>query len=211
MGGHAEGATASQLITKSLPLILCEKLGKLKSTASKSIRKAIKKSVFELNNHVRNEGIKGTGDKNMGATLVMAMLTNDRVYISNVGDSRAYSLYKNRLRQLTIDHTVIAELLEEGHIKPEETENHPEQHIITQCVGIDADVAPFIRSIAIEKIDRLLLCSDGLTSVVPDNQIKKILKKHDEPELACKALIATANAGGGPDNITVIIVDIPYS
>lgn len=207
MGGHAEGATASKLVVESLPLILREKMDKLKSAGSKPIRKVIEKSIVELNKHVRKEGAQGTGDESMGATLVMALQKNDRIYIANVGDSRAYILRKNRLRQLTRDHTVVAELVEEGHIEPEETREHPEQHIITQCVGIDAGVKAFVCSVAVKKDSRFVLCSDGLTAVVPDSQIKKILKRHDEPESACKALIATANAAGGPDNITVLVVD----
>jgi len=208
MGGHAEGARASQIVVEDLPSILIETLGKLKSRSSKTIRKAIHKSIVQLNQKVRTEGANGGGHRNMGATLVMALRHNDRLYIANVGDSRAYLFRKNLLRQLTVDHTFIAELLEQGQIKPEETKNHPQQHVITQCVGIDSEIKPLVRSIVVKKDDRLLLCSDGLTSVVPDKKIRQIIKSQTEPQSLCKELTATANEVGGPDNITVLAVDI---
>ncbi len=208
MGGHAEGARASQIVVEELPSILIEKLGKLKSKSSKTIRKAIHKSIVELNQKVRTEGANGGGHSNMGATLVTALRHNDRLYIANVGDSRAYLFRRNRLRQLTVDHTFVAELLEQGQIEPEETENHPQQHVITQCVGIDSEIKPLVRSIAVKKDDRLLLCSDGLTSVVPDKKIRQIIKNHTELQSLCKELTAAANEAGGPDNITVLAVTI---
>jgi serine/threonine protein phosphatase PrpC len=208
MGGHAEGARASQIVVEELPAILTEKLVQLKSQNSRSVRRAIHKSIMDLNQKVRAEGVNGNGHRNMGATLVMTMLHNDRLYIANVGDSRAYLFRNNRLRQLTVDHTFVAELLEQGQIKPDETENHPQQHVITQCVGIDSQIGPLIRSIAVKKADRLLLCSDGLTSVVPDKKIRQIIKSHTDLQSLCKELTETANEAGGPDNITVLAVDI---
>jgi protein phosphatase len=208
MGGHAEGARASQIVVEDLPSILIEKLGKLKNKSSSSVRQIIHKSIVELNQKVRVEGANGNGHRNMGATLVMAIRHDDRLYIANVGDSRAYLFRKNRLRQLTIDHTFVAELIEKGQIKPEETENHPQQHIITQCVGFDSEIKPLIRYITIKKDDRLLLCSDGLTSAVPDKKIRQIIKSHTDLQSLCKKLTETANEAGGPDNITVLAVDI---
>lgn len=208
MGGHAEGAAASQIVVESLPSILTEKIGKLKSNSSRSVRRAIRKSIVELNRRVRKEGANGNGHRGMGATVVMALRYGDRLYIANVGDSRAYLFRRNRLRQLTVDHTVVAELVEAGHIGPEEAHSHPDQHVITQCVGFDADVKPLVRSIAVKRGDRLLLCSDGLTAVVPDGQIREILKEQTEAKFACSQLVSAANAAGGPDNITVAVIDI---
>ena len=208
MGGHADGARASQIVVEDLPSILIDKLGKLKGKSSRSIRRIIHKSIVELNRKVRAEGADGNGHRNMGATLVMAMRHNDRLYIANVGDSRAYLFRKNRLRQLTVDHTFVAELLEKRQIKPEETENHPQQHVITQCVGIDSQIKPLIRSITVRKDDRLLLCSDGLTSVVPDKKIRKTIKSQTDLQSLCRKLTEAANEAGGPDNITVLAVDI---
>ncbi len=206
MGGHDEGARASQVVIETLPLILGEKLERLKSKNSRSIRREIKRSISELNKKVIAEGSNGHG--NMGATVVMALEHNDRLYIANVGDSRAYLFRSNRLRQLTVDHSIVAELVEAGHIEPDEARNHPQQHVITQCVGIDADIKPLVRSIAVKKDDKLLLCSDGLTVVVPDKKIRQIIKSHTEPQSLCKELTAAANETGGPDNITVLVLNI---
>jgi protein phosphatase len=206
MGGHAEGARASQIVVEDLPSILIEKLGKLKGKSSRTIRRVIHKSVVELNQKVRAEGANGNGHRNMGATLVMAMRYNDRLYIANVGDSRAYLFRKSRLRQLTVDHTFVAELLEQGQIEPEETKNHPQQHVLTQCVGVDSQIKPLVRSIAAKKDDRFLLCSDGLTSMVPDKKIRQIIKIHADLQSLCKELVTAANEAGGQDNITVLAV-----
>lgn len=207
MGGHAEGARASQIVVEDLPSILIEKLGTLKNKSSRSVRRAIHKSIIELNQKVRAEGANGNGHRNMGATLVMVMRRNKRLYIANVGDSRAYLFRNNRLRQLTVDHTFVTELLEKGQIKPEETENHPQQHVITQCIGFDSEIKPLIRSIAVKKDDRLLLCSDGLTSIVPDKKIREIIKSDTDLQSLCKELTTAANEAGGPDNITVLIIE----
>jgi serine/threonine protein phosphatase PrpC len=208
MGGHAQGATASQIVVESLPLILAEKFKKLKSQGSRSIGRAIYGSIVELNRRVRNDGTKENGHKNMGATVVMALRHSDRLYIANVGDSRAYLFRNNRLRQLTLDHTIVAELVEQGHIKPRQAQNHPQQNVLTQCVGVDAQIKPSIRSLALKTGDRLLLCSDGLTAVLPDEQIKTIFEKQADPESMCNQLIHAANTAGGPDNITVLGVSI---
>jgi len=208
MGGHAEGAAASQVVVESLPSILSERLGKLRTDSARSVRRAVRRSIVELNQHVKSEGAKGNGHKDMGATVVMALRRNKRLYVANVGDSRAYLFRNNRLRQLTTDHTLVAELVEAGHIEPDEARNHPQQHVITQCVGVDAGIKPLVRSLAVKKHDRLLLCSDGLTAVVPNGQIRTILKESSDVEAACKQLVNAAKAAGGPDNITVLAVDI---
>lgn len=208
MGGHDEGARASQIVTEDLPSILIEKLGRLKKASTTSVRRIIHKSIVELNQKVRTESVNGSGHKDMGATLVMAMQHNDKLYIANVGDSRAYLLRNNRLKRLTVDHTFVAELLEQGQIEPEETEDHPQQHIITQCVGIDSEIKPLVRSITPKKDDRLLLCSDGLTSVVTDDRIESILLSHIKPVEVCIELVSAANEAGSPDNTTVLAVNI---
>jgi protein phosphatase len=207
MGGHEGGKAASQLVVKALPEILTEQLGKLRSSSSKSIRNAIRKSLVKLNHHIRNEGAEGNGSKQMGATVVMALFTDERTYIANVGDSRAYRFYNGKLKQLTVDHTIVAELVESGNIEPEQAENHPEQHIITQCVGYDKAVKPSIKSFVPKDSERVLMCSDGLTGVTDDVKIAAIMKEQGDPQAACESLIKAANEAGGPDNITVLIIE----
>jgi protein phosphatase len=208
MGGHAEGATAAQLVIEALPQILNEQLGRLRSSSSKSIRRAIHKSIIKLDRQIRKEGAGDTGHENMGATMVMAMVRGGRVFTANVGDSRAYLFRKNRLRQLSQEHTMVAEMIENGEIQEEHAENHPAGHIITQCIGVDAEVKPHVRSLSLQKSDRLLLCSDGLTDMVNDEAIAAILGEVAEPQAICGRLVEAANSAGGEDNITAVVVEL---
>ncbi|MBN1391439.1 MAG: Stp1/IreP family PP2C-type Ser/Thr phosphatase [Sedimentisphaerales bacterium] len=207
MGGHAGGKLASRLVVERLPKILKEEFIKLKSKGARPIKNIIRKSIIELNHIIRREGTEGQGHKNMGATVVLALALDRRIYIANVGDSRAYRLRNNRLKQLTVDHTVVAELVESGQIKEEQSENHPAQGIITQCIGFDDQAKPSLKSFVPNPGDRLLLCSDGLTDVMPDNQIRKILQENYEPQKACDSLIKAANQAGAPDNITAMVIN----
>lgn len=207
MGGHEGGKAASKLVVKALPKILSERLDKLRSSSNRSIRNAIRKSLVQLNHHIHSEGAEGNGSRQMGATVVMALFWGERAYIANVGDSRAYRLRNGRLKQLTVDHTIVAELVESGDIEPEQAENHPQQHIITQCIGYDKTIKPSVKSFMPKDSDRILLCSDGLTSVAEDAQISKIMKEKSDPQQICDRLIKSANEAGGPDNITAVLVD----
>jgi protein phosphatase len=143
----------------------------------------------------------------MGATLVVALLRKDHCFIANIGDSRAYRLRKGRLVQLTRDHSVISELVEKGHIKPEEAFKHNAQGQITQYVGMEEKAHPNVHSFTLKETDRILLCTDGLTDMVAETTMATILSVETDPQVACKSLVKAANDAGGHDNITVLIVD----
>jgi protein phosphatase len=144
----------------------------------------------------------------MGATVVVALLKEDRAYIANLGDSRIYRYRKGRMRQFTKDHSVVSELVSEGKIKPEEAENHAAANQITHYVGMEEEeVAPHVRSFGLKKGDRLLLCTDGLTGEIDDGRIAAILESRSDCQAACEALVDAANEAGGHDNITVIVAD----
>jgi serine/threonine protein phosphatase PrpC len=143
----------------------------------------------------------------MGATLVVALLKDSRAYVANLGDSRMYRYRKNGLKQLTKDHSVVSELMDKGKIKPEEAENHAAAGEITGYVGMEEQVSPFVRSFMLKKDDRLLLCTDGLTSMVRDGDIGSILQEHTDCQAASEALVKAANTAGGQDNITVVVID----
>ena len=207
MGGHQGGAVASQIVAEFLPTMIKERLKKLRSFSTKAIRSMLKKTISELNRHTLIESASATGFRGMGATVVMALLMDERAYIANVGDSRLYRLRKGRLLQLTEEHSVVCELLQEGEIKPAESENHPERDRLTRCIGIDDEAKPYVRTIALKGGNRLLLCSDGLTDVIDDKSIAAMLKSEANPQAACEALVGAANAAGGYDNVTVVIVD----
>jgi protein phosphatase len=126
----------------------------------------------------------------------------------NLGDSRAYLLRRGRLRRLTQDHTVAAVLLRLDEITPEEAGEHPGTHRLTRYVGMEGEALPDIQTLRLEAGDRLLLCSDGLTGMVSDRRIAHLLRQQPTPEDACQALIAAANAAGGRDNISAIVIDV---
>ncbi|MBW8039256.1 MAG: serine/threonine-protein phosphatase [Planctomycetes bacterium] len=207
MGGHRGGELASKIVTEDLPVIIEVKLDKLKVGSQATIRSLFKKAIVEQSRQLRLEGTSETGYRDMGATLVAALLRNNRAYIANLGDSRIYRLRKERLVQLTKDHSVVSELLDKGKIKPEEAHDHEAQGEITHYVGMETKTLPYIRSFSLKKGDRLLLCTDGLTDSADDKTISAILVKKEDCKEACQALIDTANAAGGCDNITVVIVD----
>ena len=207
MGGHRGGEIASKIVTEDLPVMIEVGLDKLKVGTPAAIRSLLKKTIREQSRQLNLEGTSETGFKDMGATLVVALLRKGRAYIANLGDSRIYRFRNKRLVQLTKDHSVVSELLDKGKIKPEEAEIHEAQGEITHYVGMEDKALPHIRSFRLKKGDRLLLCTDGLTDAIDDKAIAAILATKQECKQACQALVDSANAAGGHDNITVVIAD----
>jgi len=207
MGGHQGGQLASKIVSEDLPVMIETRLDKLKAGSPRTIRALFKKAVMEQSRQLQLEGTSETGYKDMGTTLVAALLRHHRAYIANLGDSRIYRFRKERLVQLTKDHSVVSELLDKGKIKPEEAQIHEAQGEITHYVGMEDKAKPYIRSFSLKKGDRLLLCTDGLTDAIDDKTIASVLGTTDDCRTACQALVNAANAAGGHDNITVVIVD----
>lgn len=144
----------------------------------------------------------------MGTTLTLVRLNEDSsADLAHVGDSRAYLLRDDELRQLTIDHTLVNELIELGRIQPEEAERHPHKHLITRVLGLKSLIVDSA-SIRLQDGDRLLLCTDGLTTMVSDFGIQQILAAGEGVEPTVWALIEHANTAGGVDNTTVVVIDV---
>jgi protein phosphatase len=144
----------------------------------------------------------------MGTTLTAAAVAGDRqLQLAHVGDSRAYLLREGAMEQLTTDHTVVGELVRRGRLTPAQAAIHPERSILTRAVGLDPSVPVDLPDLLeLRAGDQLLLCSDGLTEAVDDDQIADILATTPDGDAACRALIDAANAAGGPDNITVVLL-----
>ena len=188
---------ASQFVVEELPVFVENQLNKRISPSVHTIRKILKNAAIRVNQHVYLEGNSETGFKNMGATIVLILVRSDRVYLTNIGDSRCYRLRQGRLNQLSKDHTVISRLIDQGRLHPEEARDHSAQGLLTQCVGMPEDAAPYLRSFQARPSDRILLCSDGLTDMMDDREITKILKNEEQPREAAKKLIKRANGAGG--------------
>jgi serine/threonine protein phosphatase PrpC len=207
MGGHRGGALASEIVAEDLPVMIENALDKLKSDKSNAVMSLLKKVIAEQNRQLHLEGTSERGYEDMGATLVVALFRNSRCYIANVGDSRIYRLRRGRFVQLTRDHSIVSELVEKGRIEPDEARTHAAAGVITQYIGMPEKTRSHVRSFTLKETDRLLLCTDGLTDMVPNDRIAAILKTEADPQTACKSLIAAANNAGGHDNITTLIID----
>lgn len=148
----------------------------------------------------------------MGTTLVAIALVRegdeDRLAIVNVGDSRAYRLTGGQLEQISDDHSLVGEMVRDGRISDEQAREHPQKNIVTRAIGIDVDVDVDEFQLLPHAGDRYLLCSDGLTDEVPDDEIAEVLRRLDDPDDAAAELVRRANDHGGRDNITVLIVDV---
>lgn len=207
MGGQQGGEIASKIVTEDLPVMIEVGLDKLKVDTPAAIRNLFKKAIREQSRQLNLEQTSETGFKDMGATLVVALLRKGRAYIANLGDSRIYRFRSRRLVQLTKDHSVVSELLDKGKIEPEEAQDHEALGEITHYMGMEDKAQPYIRSFLLKKGDRLLLCTDGLTDSIDDKAITAILAQKQQCKEACQALVDTANGAGGHDNITVVIAD----
>lgn len=155
-------------------------------------------SVFELS-------LKQPEFRGMGTTLVAALVRGDDAVIVNVGDSRAYLLRDEKICQLTEDHSFVQEMVRKGKLTPEESRSHPQKNLITRAIGVDTFVDSDLFDVALEQEDVLLLCSDGLTGMVEDEEIARIVREAPTLEQAVSSLIAAACQNGGVDNITVVL------
>lgn len=207
MGGHQGGQLASRIVKEDLPVLIENRLHRLKKKAPNSLGRLLRQTIPHLNRQLRLEGHSESGYKDMGSTLALVLLQNNRAYIANVGDSRVYRFRRGKLKQLSKDHSVISHLLENGDIQPHEADDHPAGGQITRYVGMEEDAVPHVTSFTLATADRLLLCSDGLTDMIADPQITAILTQNHDPQTCCDKLIAAANQASSHDNITVITLD----
>lgn len=164
--------------------------------------------VMRANQAVVDRTLSDPGLAGMGTTLTLAELGPDAVIrLAHVGDSRAYLWREGGLKQITDDHTVVAEQLAAGHISPTDAATHPQRSMLTRVLGISTDLEVDSLSTETNAGDRLLICSDGLTNMVEDEQIADLLSR-GTPEEVVWALIEEANRAGGHDNVTVVVVDV---
>lgn len=197
MGGHEAGEIASKIAVDTM-----SEQGP-KSTAPEAIAAA----VIKANEAVLRGARDGTGKPGMGTTLTAAFFYDDEVTVAQVGDSRAYLLHDKRLQRITRDHSLIADLIEQGRLTETEARFHPQRSVITRALGSDPNMVPDVYQLNVEEGDKILLCSDGLSSMVSDDVIESILVSNPEPAQACDALVEEAIAAGGLDNVTVIVID----
>ena len=195
MGGHRGGQVASQVALEAMEGLATEGQGSLADHVRRANRAVWDRSI-------EDERLSG-----MGTTLTAARIDGGSALIAHVGDSRAYLLRDGSLQQLTTDHTLVARMVRSGEITEAEAEVHPHKNVLTRALGTDEEVEVDEDSIALVDGDRLLLCSDGLTGMVTEDQIQAILENSDQPQQAADRLVKAANRAGGIDNITVVVLD----
>ena len=206
MGGHEEGELAAHICTEFTPERIQKKLAKLRSKRPKALRRLIRNTFPEVNHRVLEETVRRKQQIPMGATLTLMLIKNNRACVGHLGDSRAYRLRGPRFTQLTSDHTSLAELTRKQAPPTLEILVANLGAELTRYIGIDAKATPQVKTFLLQPHDRILLCSDGLSDALPDNQIKSVLKNNPDLPAACQRLIQAANNHGGHDNITTLLL-----
>ncbi|OQW92981.1 MAG: hypothetical protein BWK79_13545 [Beggiatoa sp. IS2] len=207
MGGHVAGKLASQLITESLPQFLCQRTTGFENLAPHEATQCLKSALRDFSHNFYYQSQKHIDVAGMGATIVVTLVSGNQAIIGNLGDSRLYLLRGEQLQLLTQDHTIVQYLVDTKVIKPEEARNHPARNRITRYVGMKGEVIPEVRYIRLENRDRLLLCSDGLTTMLSEQEITTLLQVPATQEKICQTLVESANKAGGRDNITALVLD----
>lgn len=201
MGGHRAGEVASSLALNKLEM-------HMRSGAGDNISGSLAEGVKLANSSVFETSEREAALKGMGTTLTAAVIKNNKVVLSHVGDSRAYVIRKAEITQLTRDHSLVQELYSVGGITRDQAREHPQRNILTRALGTDREVEVDMISIRPESGDVLLLCTDGLTSLVEDSEILEFCIRSRNLDEAAAVLIRAAMDRGGNDNISVILVEL---
>jgi protein phosphatase len=198
MGGHNAGEVASAMAIKSLQAAA----GGITNEAS------LNAALDKANEAIYEESMTNHVHHGMGTTIAALVMTDDSVVVGNIGDARIYRWHEGNLSRITKDHSYVQELVDEGIISLEEARVHPRRNIVTRALGIDGEVEASTSTLPITVGARYILCSDGLVDEVTDAEIAAILTRHSNAQAAADALVSAANAAGGRDNVTVIVVDV---
>lgn len=203
LGGHSGGERASELAVQTVKEVYYQ-------DDAEDRAEALRRAVLEANVRIYNLNLakspRPSPDKIMGTTCVAAVLLEDNVYIVNVGDSRAYLVRGDEMKQITLDHSVVADELRAGLITKEQAKDHPQRHVIYRCLG-EETVEVDIFTEKVQEGDKLLLCTDGLCALVDDDELRATVQRYSLQE-SVQHLIERANELGGPDNITAVVAQI---
>jgi protein phosphatase len=196
MGGHRGGEVASRTAIEALRAVVA---------SGRSVNEAITRA---------NEAVieRAAGDDEltgMGTTLTAVVVAGDgNLLVGHVGDSRAYLLHDGTLRRITDDHSLVEELVRDGKLTPEQAESHPRRAIVTRALGVDPEVEVDLYTIEVTAGDRVVICSDGLTTMVRERDVERLARTEPDPQRAAELLVDAANRAGGEDNTSVVIVDV---
>jgi protein phosphatase len=208
MGGHSAGEVASGLALQAVAQSALEYLlsPEADDNLAHSHAQWVEQAVAAANRAVHDQVEARKSD--MGTTLVLSLLVGDQLFLANVGDSRAYLIDGQGIRQLTEDHSLVERLVASGQISRSDARLHPQRNVIYRTIGDRGEVEVDSWRLTVKAGDRLLLCSDGLSTMVDDKRIYRLVSDARLPQPACDALIKAANEAGGADNITAVIIQI---
>ncbi len=204
LGGHNAGDVASRLAIEPIAS-LDRRVGHLPDDR---VAESLAAAVLEANRAVYRRAQDDAKVRGMGTTLTAIAVADGSAHLAHVGDSRCYLVRDGALSQLSSDHTLVARMVQEGKLTPEQAESHPQRSILTRALGAEPEVDVDSLEITLVSGDRLILCSDGLSSVIGEDQIREVLADSSDLDETCTRLIEAANASGGPDNITVVVVEM---
>jgi protein phosphatase len=217
MGGHLAGEIASELAVATVRNACSPApVGDGDSESVYPTLADLVTSIVDANSAIFRSSINDPAHQGMGTTITLLSLlssesdpvTPSAIGVANVGDSRTYLMRDGELRQVTVDHSFVQELVDTGQLSPGAARHHPRRNIVTRALGIEPDVQVDAWRLPIVQGDRYILCSDGLVDEVDDDDIADIIAAHPDPQACADALVERANANGGRDNVTVVIVDV---
>ena len=203
MGGHNGGKVASQTAVEVITKFIESEGGSEAENCESLLRRAI----AAANAEIFAMSLSDPTLDGMGTTAVLCRFTEGMATVAHAGDSRAYLIGAEGIVQITHDHSIVQQLIESGTITPLEAKTHPHKNLITRAIGTELHIEVDLTEIAVKKGDRILLCTDGLTAFLADDEIEDVIRKHDI-DTAAAELVSRANDAGGADNITVVIAEI---
>lgn len=201
MGGHLAGEKAAQSAIEVISAMLTED-----ATRNGDTDAAIRRAIQEANRQIVQASLQDSSMRGMGTTATVAIAEGGKIYVGHVGDSRAYLIHPTAIEMITEDHSVVAQLLKAGAITAQEAAHHPYRNVITRCLGMQMDVEADTFAVDWAPGDRLLLCTDGLSGLVSDEEMLALSTEDVDPQDACQKMLDLAMARGGYDNITVVLL-----
>lgn len=200
MGGHKAGDYASAHAVSWF-------VDYVKECQYKNPITIMKTGISKVNDMLLEMSAQHDELKGMGTTFVAAVVVEEKMYVANIGDSRLYIIHENETKQITLDHSLVEELIRTGQLDRRKVRFHPEKNIITRALGTGKEAIPDFFEITLQDGEKILLCSDGLTNMVEDDEIGAIVMGHQFVDKICEQLIEKANYYGGKDNIGVVVVE----
>lgn len=204
MGGYTGGEIASNLAAMSVDKYIKENFIENKEYEREELQELIKHAIEYANAIVYSKSQREEELEQMGTTLEICLIYNNRAFIGHIGDSRIYRIRKGIMRKITIDHSYVQKLVKEGKITKEEAINHPKKNMLMKALGCETNIEPDVMVKGFQEDDIILICSDGLTNMVSEEEIYNIIEA--DFENATENLVNRANEHGGNDNITVILI-----